>query len=74
MIRRSLLSGMFACSIAMVVGFSLGSMQNVDAQEYPWRVGSATSEMIAEDSMVIGGGIGPGFTQGKRGNCRRRPR
>ncbi len=67
MTRRSLLSGMFACWIAMVVGFSLGSMQNVDAQEYPWRVGSATSEMIAEDSMVIGGGIGPGFTQGQEG-------
>ena len=35
--------------------------------ELPWRVGTATSEMIADDSMVIGGGIGPGFVQGQEG-------
>lgn len=32
-----------------------------------WRVGSATSEMTADDSMVIGGGIGPGFAKGQEG-------
>lgn len=32
-----------------------------------WKVGSATSEMVAEDTMVIGGGIGPGFVQGQEG-------
>ena len=67
MTRRSVLSRMFACWIAIVVGFSLGSKQNVNAQEFPWRVAAASSEMTAEDSMVIGGGIGPGFTQGQEG-------
>jgi neutral ceramidase len=36
-------------------------------QEYPWRVGAATREMTADDSMVIGGGIGPGYAQGQEG-------
>lgn len=37
------------------------------ADEPSWRVGSATSEMLADDSMVIGGGIGPAFVQGQEG-------
>ncbi|MBL8890904.1 MAG: c-type cytochrome [Planctomycetaceae bacterium] len=37
------------------------------SNEFPWRVGSASVEMFAEDSMVIGGGIGPGYTQGQEG-------
>lgn len=32
-----------------------------------WKVGSATSEMVADDAMVIGGGIGPGFAKGQEG-------
>jgi putative membrane-bound dehydrogenase-like protein len=36
-------------------------------QGFPWRVGSASVEMDAEDSMVIGGGIGPGYVQGQEG-------
>jgi neutral ceramidase len=32
-----------------------------------WKVGSATSEMTADDAMVIGGGIGPGLTKGQEG-------
>jgi neutral ceramidase len=32
-----------------------------------WKVGAATSEMLADDSMVIGGGIGPGFAKGQEG-------
>jgi neutral ceramidase len=32
-----------------------------------WKVGSATSEMVADDSMVIGGGIGPGMAKGQEG-------
>ncbi|MDP1564198.1 MAG: LamG-like jellyroll fold domain-containing protein [Pirellulaceae bacterium] len=36
-------------------------------EQSPWRVGAASVEMRAEDSMVIGGGIGPGFTQGQEG-------
>ncbi len=33
----------------------------------PWKVGAASVAMEAEDSMVIGGGIGPGFVQGQEG-------
>lgn len=43
-----------------VLGFAIG-------QEYPWRVGAASREMVADDSMVIGGGIGPGYAQGQEG-------
>lgn len=32
-----------------------------------WKVGAATSEMAADDSMVIAGGIGPGFAKGQEG-------
>lgn len=35
--------------------------------ESPWKVGAASVAMQAEDSMVIGGGIGPGFVQGQEG-------
>ncbi|MFO0013954.1 MAG: hypothetical protein ACK553_14540 [Planctomycetota bacterium] len=37
------------------------------AEEYPWRVGAAEREMVADDAMVIGGGIGPGYAQGQEG-------
>ncbi len=35
--------------------------------ETMWRVGAASVAMQAEDFMVIGGGIGPGFVQGQEG-------
>ena len=41
-----------------------GAMTSVSAA---WKVGAATSEMVAEDTMVIGGGIGPGFVKGQEG-------
>lgn len=41
--------------------------KSIRGDEVPWRVGTATSEMLADDSMVIGGGIGPGFVQGQEG-------
>lgn len=46
---------------------SLGWAEQDSPNEFPWRVGSASVEMVAEDSMVIGGGIGPGYTQGQEG-------
>lgn len=49
--------------LGLVWGLGSGSSM-LHAQ---WKVGSATSEMIAEDSMVIGGGIGPGLVQGQEG-------
>lgn len=36
----------------------------------PLRVGSAAVELQADDSMVIGGGIGPGRAQGQEGKLR----
>ena len=35
--------------------------------EAPWQVGAASVPMQADDSMVIGGGIGPGFATGQEG-------
>lgn len=35
--------------------------------ELPWKVGTASVPMIAEDTMVIGGGIGPGYVIGQEG-------
>ncbi len=43
------------------------ALQCTFAEELRWKVGAATSEMLADDSMVIGGGIGPGFVQGQEG-------
>ncbi|HMC66573.1 MAG TPA: hypothetical protein VKI65_16690 [Gemmataceae bacterium] len=34
------------------------------------RVGAAAAELEAEDSMAIGGGIGPGFVKGQEGKLR----
>lgn len=56
------------CLIVLVVIATGDPGRSVaEAQEFPWRVGSATSEMIADDSMVIGGSIGPGKTAGQEG-------
>lgn len=37
------------------------------AQQFSWRVGSATSEMQADDTMIIGGGINGYTLQGQEG-------
>lgn len=34
------------------------------------RAGAAVHELVADDSMVIGGGIGPGFAHGQEGKLR----
>ena len=46
--------------------YSQPMVQGADA-EYPWKVGAATAEMVAEDSMVIGGGISPATLAGQEG-------
>jgi hypothetical protein len=51
----------------LLFGILMLAMHAAVAAEYPWRVGAATREMVAEDSMVIGGGIGPGYAQGQEG-------
>ena len=53
--------------VIVLMGLSLGWLSAVTPTEAAWKVGSATSEMAAEDTMVIGGGIGPGLTQGQEG-------
>ncbi|MCA9159300.1 MAG: hypothetical protein KDA72_13290 [Planctomycetales bacterium] len=45
---------------------SLAIVQGTDA-EFPWQVGAATAEMVAEDDMVIGGGISPATLTGQEG-------
>ncbi|MBL8853606.1 MAG: c-type cytochrome [Planctomycetaceae bacterium] len=59
-----------ACWLVLLcglVGLEEARARPTVEEEYPWRVGAASVEMLAEDSMVIGGGIGPGFTQGQEG-------
>ena len=51
---------------ALMVLSSLASV--VVADEF--RVGAAAAELQADDSMVIGGGIGPGKLQGQEGKLR----
>ncbi len=53
--------------VIVLMGIALGLMTGIAPCRAAWKVGSATSEMIAEDTMVIGGGIGPGLTQGQEG-------
>lgn len=59
----------FSVRVLLLLSFMLSPLplRTVSAQEYPWRVGAASAEMVAEDPMVIGGGIGPGFVQGQEG-------
>lgn len=61
-----LISRWFRLLLAAVVGvfWFWGEVAPASAQ---WKVGSAVSEMIAEDTMVIGGSIGPGFVKGQEG-------
>ena len=51
---------------ALMLSCCFASQTRLEAAD-SWKVGAATSEMIAEDSMVIGGGIGPGFAKGQEG-------
>lgn len=46
--------------------FHIFGVASTQAQT-PWKVGAASVTMQAEDSMVIGGGIGPGFVKGQEG-------
>ncbi len=50
---------------------SLSAAQDHPPPFSPWlRAGSAAVELEADDSMVIGGGIGPGRAQGQEGKLR----
>ena len=52
--------------LSFIMLFLLSIVSPVRA-ETSWKVGAASVAMAAEDSMVIGGGIGPGFVQGQEG-------
>lgn len=54
----------FLLLIFVVGSLSAGSAR---AEGYPWKVGTSSRELIAEDSMVIGGGTGPGYVSGQEG-------
>ena len=59
------MSRMISFSLWLVAALQLTGLSS--RADEPWKVGTATSEMVAEDSMVIGGGIGPGLVQGQEG-------
>lgn len=65
MTRQNVANRIVVC--VWFVALSAVQIVVASAQDFPWHVGSATSEMIADDNMVIGGGIGPGTTQGQEG-------
>lgn len=54
------------CSIFLVLLNLVISIASAKGQEI-WKVGAASVAMQAEDSMVIGGGIGPGLVNGQEG-------
>ena len=60
--------------IALVACVGLLSRTLVFSEDAPresWiKVGAAAVEIPADDSMVIGGGIGPGGAQGQEGKLR----
>ena len=55
------------CRVVAVFVFVLGVCGVTTSISAAWQVGAATSEMVAEDTMVIGGGIGPGLVKGQEG-------
>lgn len=55
------------CHVVAVLVFVLGICGVSPSINAAWKVGAATTEMVAEDSMVIGGGIGPGLVKGQEG-------
>ncbi len=59
--------GMLLNHPSLVAAAPQATFDNPHDSEFPWRVGAAAVEMRAEDTMVIGGGIGPGYTQGQEG-------
>ena len=54
------------CSMLLVLLNLVISIASAQGQE-TWKVGAASVAMQAEDSMVIGGGIGPGLVNGQEG-------
>jgi hypothetical protein len=63
---RSTLAASVLCSfLGLVAWLPVGA-----ADPAPFRVGAAAVELEADDSMVIGGGIGPGGTEGQEGKLR----
>jgi len=59
MIRRS--------NLTLCLGFLAVASATLLRAELPWKVGAGSVPIQADDSMVIGGGIGPGFVQGQEG-------
>lgn len=66
----SLISSVSRCVASWVACGVISFAASAHATEGTLRVGSATVDFHADDSMVIGGGIGPGRAQGQEGKLR----
>jgi len=58
---------LFACAACCFLSFHLAAQTSPTPE---LRVGAAAAEFVAEDSMVIAGGIGPGKATGQEGKLR----
>src|SRR5271167_2068896 len=54
--------------LLVALWFGLGLTATLGAQDL--RVGAAAEDLLADDTMVIGGGIGPGKAKGQEGDLR----
>ncbi len=61
------LFGTFIIQFVAAVHYSASSAVNTESRPPTPRIGAATAEIEADDSMVIGGGIGPGKLVGQEG-------
>ncbi len=55
-------------SLSLLLGFAAASLRAADG--VPLRLGAATADLEADDSMVIAGGIEPGRASGQEGKLR----
>lgn len=58
--------GKYISTLVLCIVFPLPACFAEDTL-FPWQVGSATAEMIADDNMLIGGGISPATVAGQEG-------
>ena len=58
------------CLALLVAGVAGARSTSTAAEQPTLRVGAAAVELVADDAMIIGGGIGPGHTAGQEGKLR----
>src|SRR5439155_4242812 len=57
-------------SLVMLVSLAQAGREVKGSAPSAIRVGAAAAELDADDPMIIGGGIGPGFVKGQEGKLR----